>query len=112
MSQSSCSSKVSVIVTVPESLSPVVEKVEQLLEAVSQMPRGGDLEGLIESHLGELNRQFYDLCLSRREAAGASVASEGSEGFPPSGLPAMPGGVAAQSSEGAGDPDAARGGVV
>lgn len=112
MSESSCSSKASVIATVPGSLVPVVARVQQLLDAVSQMPRGGDLEGLIESHLGELNRQFYDLCLSRREAAGASGASEGSEGFPPSGVPAVPGGVAAQSPEGACDPDVARGGVV
>lgn len=102
------SQKSSVIVTVPASLVPLMEQTQVLLDAVAQMPRGGDLEGLIESHLGELNRQFYELCLARRAAAGAEVSSEDSEAFPPSGLPEVPDGLGPGAVEGAHGSDAAR----
>jgi len=92
------------------SLGPVVETVEKLVEEVRAMPRGGDLEGLIESHLAVLNRQCYEVCLERRQEAAAAQdkASEGSEDFSPSGVPAVPGAVAAGTVEAAGDPNAAR----
>ena len=81
-----------------------MEKVQALLDAVERMPRGGDLEGLIESHLKGLNRQCYEICLARRNAA----ASEASEDFSPSGLPALSEADAPRAAQGAADPDAPR----
>jgi len=92
-------------------LAPVVERLNELMQEVCDMPRGGDLEGLIESHLAGLNQQWYDLCLARREQlAGVAQprASAPAEAFPPAGLPAVPSTAAARSPQAAHDPDPAR----
>jgi hypothetical protein len=97
-----------VTMTVPAWMVPHVEKLNALLREVGEMPRGGDLEGLIESHLVGLNQQCYDTALGRREPAVAQQASEKPEAFPPSGMSEVPGAAASRAPEAAHDPDAAR----
>jgi len=108
MPQSPDDVQAAVIVTVPAWMVPHVEKLNELLEDVRDMPPGGDLEGLIESHLAGLNRQCYDSALSRRAQVTEQQASEKPGGFPPSGLSQVPGAAAARTLQAARDPDPPR----
>ena len=108
MPQSPDDVQAAVTVTVPAWMVPHVEKLNELLEDVRDMPPGGDLEGLIESHLAGLNRQCYDSALSRRAQVTEQQASEKPGGFPPSGLSQVPGAAAARTLQAARDPDPPR----
>ena len=89
-------------------LTPLVETLNELMQEVRDLPRGGDLEGLIETRLADLERQCLDLALDQRQQAAAQEASAKPEAFPPSGLLQVPGAVASRAPQAAPDPDAAR----
>jgi hypothetical protein len=108
MSQQPDDGQTLVQVTVPAWMIPHVENLNELLQAVEALPPGGDLEGLIETHLIDLNRQCYDTALRHRAWAAERQVSEPSEDFPPSGLSSMPQSAAAWANQAAPDPDAAR----
>ena len=108
MSQQPDDIQTTVHVTIPTWMLPHVEKLNELLQDVRDMPRGGDLEGLIESHLVGLARQCYDSALHQRAQIIEQQASAPSEAFPPSGLPAVPDAAAARPSQAARGPEPAR----
>jgi hypothetical protein len=85
-----------------------VETLNKLVQEVHDLPPGGDLEGLIESHLAGLERQCLDLALTQRQRAAEQQASAKPEAFPPSGLSPVPGPLAARAQETAHNPDPAR----
>lgn len=89
-------------------LIPLVETLNELVQEVRDLPRGGDLEGLIETRLADLERQCLDLALGQRQQATAQEASAKPEAFPPSGLPQVSGAVASRAPQAAPDPDAPR----
>ena len=99
-------------VSVPTALVPLIEGLNEFFEQVGELPSGGDLEGLIEAHLSEMNRQLCERTLQRRQQALSDKASAQPEAFPPSGLSAMPAADAAGGSEAADDPDAPRPGAL
>lgn len=69
-----------------QSLTPLIQSFQTLLEKVEAMEPGGDLESLIDESLGEIDREATELCLKAR----GQSASSPSEAFPPSGLPGVP----------------------
>ena len=89
-------------------LTPLVETLNELMQEVRDLPRGGDLEGLIEARLAGLERQCLDLALSQRQQAAEQQASAKPEAFPPSGLPPVSNAVASRPAQAAHDPDPAR----
>jgi len=93
---------------VPAPLTPLVETLNEFMQEVRDMPRGGDLEGLIEARLAGLERQCLDLALGQRQQAVEQEASAKPEAFPPSGLPQVPGALGSRAQEAAPDPDAPR----
>lgn len=60
----------------------VKKELEALMESVSKMEQGGDLDGLICGRLDEINRIIYEAALCRREQATADEAA-----FSPSSMP-------------------------
>jgi len=60
-------------------------KLAELLDRVRQMPRGGDLEGLLVKEAEELVRIVQQEALSVREESGASDEAS----FSPSGEPSQ-----------------------
>jgi hypothetical protein len=98
----------STTIRVPIWMVPHIEQLDQLLQEVHDMPPGGDLESLIESHLVGLNRQCYDTALRLRTQAADHRASEDPEAFPPSALSAVPENDAPGAPQAAGDSDPAR----
>jgi len=67
-----------------QSLDNVMQSLQKLQARVREMPRGGDLESLIEEGLAEINREFFESCVSARQETSASSESGG---FPPWGVP-------------------------
>jgi len=96
------------MMTVPIWMVPHIEKLHQLLQEVQDMEPGGDLEGLIESHLVDLNRQCYDMALRLRAQTADRQASAQAEAFSPSGLSTLPEADAPRPPQAARDSDAAR----
>jgi hypothetical protein len=94
--------------TLPVWMVPHIEKLNELLAEVHDMPPGGDLEGLIESHLVGLNRQCYDTALRLRAQTVEEQASAQTEAFPPSGLSALPEAAAPRPPQTTRDSDPAR----
>ena len=93
---------------IPTPLVPIAETLNKLIQEVHDLPVGGDLEGLIESHLAGLERQCMDLALDQRQRAAEQHASEPLEVSPPSGLPEVPSHSAARAQEAADDSDPTR----
>ncbi len=72
--------------TKPEVPQPLEHKLQEFLTQVSTMPRGGDLEGLIEDNAAELKLLLYEVAACQRQQAAAAQPAD----FPPSGLPELP----------------------
>ena len=108
MSQQSVKTDPTVTAIVSTPLVPLVERLNALVHEVREMPRGGDLEGLIGIHLHSLRRECCEMALDQRQQAAAQQASETPEAFPPSALPAVPGAAAPRTPQAAHDPDPAR----
>lgn len=94
--------------SVPASMIPLVQSLGNLFQEVRDMAPGGDLEGLIETHLSGLNRQGYDTALSQRAQAAAPKASGEPEAFPPWGPSQVSEAAAPGAFQAARDSDAAR----
>jgi len=62
-------------------VSSLNEKVDTLKKRVEEMELGGDLEGLIEEGLSEINKLLYEQLLSLRDQAASAKAD-----FSPSGM--------------------------
>ena len=108
MSQQPDSTDATTPTAIPTPLVPIAEALNNLVREVHDLPPGGDLEGLIESHLAGLERQCMDLALEQRQRAAEQHASEPLEVSPPSGLPEVPSHSAARAQEAAHDSDPAR----
>lgn len=108
MSQQSTKTDPTVTAIVSTPLVPLVERLNALMQDVRDMPRGGDLEGLIGTHLDGLRRECCDIALEQRQQAAGQPASDTPEAFPPSALPAVPGAAAPRTPQAAHDPDPAR----
>jgi hypothetical protein len=67
---------------------PLDEKLQEFLAQVREMPRGGDLEGLIEDNAAELRLLLYEAAARQRQQSTADAPAD----FPPSGLPELPAG--------------------
>lgn len=67
-------------------LVPLVEQLQTLLERVRQLPPGGDLEGLIEEGLSQLEPALYQALLQARQ----QQASQHTDAFSPSALSSRP----------------------
>jgi hypothetical protein len=72
--------------TKPEVPQPLERKLQEFLTQVRTMPRGGDLEGLIEDNAAELKLLLYEVAARQREESAAAQPAD----FPPSGLPGLP----------------------
>ena len=72
----------------PEVPNPLEHKLQEFLVQVRTMPRGGDLEGLIEDNAAEMKLLLYEVAARQRQQAAAAEPAD----FPPSGLPALPAG--------------------
>jgi len=108
MSEQSHPTEAPVTAFVPAPLIPLVETLNKLMQEVRDMPRGGDLEGLIEVRLAGLERQCLNLALGQRQQAAEQEASAKPEAFPPSALSAVPEAAAPRAPQAAHDPDPAR----
>lgn len=62
------------------------EKLEELMERVRQMPRGGDLSSLLTREITELAELAEKEALAEREKA---EENRRKAGFPPSGKPSQ-----------------------
>ena len=60
-------------------------KLQEFLTQVCELPRGGDLEGLIEDNAAELKQLLYEVAARQRQEAAAAAPAA----FPPSGLCAL-----------------------
>ena len=108
MSEQPHPTEATVTAVVPAPLTPLVETLNELMQEVGDLPRGGDLEGLIEARLIDLERQCLDLALGQRQQAAEQEASAKPEVFPPSALPAVPEAAAPRAPQAAHNPDPAR----
>lgn len=72
---------------VDERWQTLLEKTKALTERVEKMERGGDLEGLIEEGLNEIDVEIFKVLLEAREHAASVEAAA----FSPSGMSAVPG---------------------
>lgn len=108
MSQQSARTDPTMTAFVSKPLVPLVERLNTLMQDARDMPRGGDLEGLIGTHLDGLRRECCAIALEQRQQAAGQPASETPEAFPPSALPAVPGAAASRPAQAAHDPDPAR----
>ena len=68
--------------TVDERWQTLMEKTKVLTERVEKMERGGDLEGLIEEGLNEIDVEIFKVLLEARERAASAEAAA----FSPSGM--------------------------
>ena len=59
--------------------------IEEFVIQVRTMPRGGDLEGLIEESAAELKLLLYEVAARERQQSTAAAPAD----FPPSGLCAL-----------------------
>ena len=64
----------------------VLEQIQQIMLRVEELPRGGDLEGVIEEGLDELDQLVYRELLSHRQ----QTAEHREAAFPPSGVSGLP----------------------
>ena len=83
----------------------LLEKTKGLAERVVKMKRGGDLEGLIEEGLTEIDLEITKVLLEARERAASVEAAA----FSPSGMSSVPGADESGASEASGGVDASRG---
>jgi len=90
---------------VDERWQTLLEKSKVLTERVEKMERGGDLEGLIEEGLNEIDMEIYKILLEARERAASAEAAA----FSPSGMSSVSGADESGASQGAGGVDAAGG---
>ena len=65
----------------------VLNKMQELMLRVEELPAGGDLEGVIEDGLDELDQLVYRELLGHRQQTAESRSAD----FSPSGVPALPG---------------------
>ncbi|MCX8038903.1 MAG: hypothetical protein N3D11_18025 [Candidatus Sumerlaeia bacterium] len=79
----------------------LLEKTEGLKGRVEKKERGGDLEGLIEEGLNEMDVEIYKVWLEARERA---VSAEGAA-FSPSGMSSVSGVDESGASQAAGGVD-------
>jgi len=77
--------------TKPEVPEALEQRLQEFLAQVRTMPRGGDLEGLIEDNAAELKLLLYEVAARQRQQAAAAEPAD----FPPSGLPPLSAGDAA-----------------
>lgn len=91
--------------TVDERWQTLTEMTQALTERVEKMERGGDLEGLIEEGLNEIDVEIFKVLLEAREHAASVEAAA----FSPSGMSAVPGADESGASEAPGGVDASRG---
>ncbi len=73
--------------TFPPALVPIAEALDELVQEVHDLPPGGDLEDLIQSHLADVERQCLDLALDQCQRAAEQQASEQPEALPPLACP-------------------------
>jgi hypothetical protein len=66
-------------------------QLEEFLAQVRSLPRGGDLEGLIEDNASQLKLLLYEVAARQRQQAAAAESAD----FPPSGVSALRAGDAA-----------------
>jgi len=66
-----------------QSLNNVMQSLQELQTQVREMPRGGDLESLIEEGLEKVNREFFESCVCERGAPSPSDSGD----FPPCDVP-------------------------
>lgn len=59
--------------------------LDSVLARAEAMPRGGNLESLLDQETGPLVKALYEEVVRRRQQA-----AETSADFPPSGMPALP----------------------
>ncbi len=89
-------------VTVEKRWQKVMEMTEALSVRVEKMERGGDLEGLIEEGLNEIDVEIFKVLLEARERAASVEAAA----FSPSGMSAVSGADESGTSAGTGGVDA------
>jgi hypothetical protein len=63
----------------------VLNQIQQMMLRVEELPPGGDLEGVIEDGLDELDQLVYRELLGHRQ----QTAESRSAAFSPSGVPAL-----------------------
>ena len=97
--------KEEVPMTVDERWQTLLEKTKALTERVEKMERGGDLEGLIEEGLNEIDVEVFKVLLEARERAASVEAAA----FSPSGMCSVSGADESGASKAAGGADASRG---
>jgi len=90
---------------VDERWQTLLEKTKALTERVEKMERGGDLEGLIEEGLNEIDVEIFKVLLEARER----TASVEAAAFSPSGMSSVSGADESGASEAQAGVDAARG---
>jgi hypothetical protein len=88
----------------PQSLDKLNQSLQDLKSKVETMAPGGDLESLIEENLAAIGRQCYEMCLDARR----QTATSQPEGFSPSEVSEVRGGVASGGDAPARGSDAAR----